>query len=74
VLAFEGGSSRGRGGNLYIYRSVPTSKEKWAKQAVLKVDDGSGGTLLGVGCVRGKGGEKVVVCLTEGELVIIRGI
>ena len=74
VLAFEGGSSRGRGGNLYIYRSVPTSKEKWAKQAVLKVDDGLGGSLLGVGCIRGKGGEKMVVCLTEGELVVIRGI
>ena len=74
VLAFEGGSSRGRGGNLYIYRSVPTSKEKWAKQAVLKVDDGSGGVLLGVGCIRGKGSEKMVVCLTEGELVIIQGI
>ena len=74
VLAFEGGSSRGRGGNLYIYRSVPTSKEKWAKQAVLKVDDGLGGALLGVGCIRGKGGEKMVVCLTEGELVVIQGI
>ena len=74
VLAFEGGSSRGRGGNLYIYRSVPTSKEKWAKQAVLKVDDGLGGALLGVGCIRGKGGEKIVVCLTEGELVVIQGI
>ena len=74
VLAFEGGSSRGRGGNLYIYRSVPTSKEKWAKQAVLKVDDGLGGALLGVGCIRGKEGEKMVVCLTEGELVVIQGI
>jgi len=75
VLAFEGGSSRGRGGNLYIYRSVPTSKkEKWAKQAVLKVDDGLGGALLGVGCIRGEGGEKMVVCLTEGELIVIRGI
>ena len=74
VLAFEGGSSRGRGGNLYIYHSVPTSKEKWAKQAILKVDDGLGGLLLGVGCIRSKGGEKMVVCLTEGELVIIQGI
>ena len=74
VLAFEGGSSRGRGGNLYIYRSVPTSKEKWAKQAVLKVDDGLGGALLGVGCIKRKGGERMVVCLTEGELVLIHGI
>ena len=74
VLAFEGGSSRGRGGNLYIYRSVSTSKEKWAKQAVLKVDDGLGGALLGVGCVKFEGDERMVVCLTEGELVLIRGI
>ena len=74
VLAFEGGSSRGRGGNLYIYRSVSTIKVKWAKQAVLKVDDGLGGALLGVGCIKGKGGKKMVVCLTEGELVLIQGI
>jgi len=74
VLAFEGGSSRGRGGNLYIYRSVPTSKEKWAKQAILKVDDGLGGALLGVGCVKGERGERMVVCLTEGELVLVHGI
>ena len=74
VLVFEGGSSRGRGGNLYIYRSVRTSKEKWAKQAVLKVDDGLGGALLGVGCIKGEGGKMMVVCLTEGELVLIKGI
>jgi CS domain len=74
VLALEGGSSQGRGGNLYIYRSVPTNKEKWAKQVVLKVDDGLGGALLGVGCIKGKGGERIVVCLTEGELVLIQGI
>ena len=74
VLAFEGGSSQGRGGNLYIYRSASTSKEKWAKQAVLKIDDGLGGALLGVGCVRGERGKKIVVCLTEGELVLIQGI
>jgi len=74
VLAFEGGSSRGRGGNVYIYRSASTSKEKWAKQAVLKVDDGSGGALLGVGCFKSEGGKNRVVCLTEGELVLIQGI
>jgi hypothetical protein len=74
VLAFEGGSSRGRGGNLYIYRSVPKVKEKWAKQAVLKVDDGLGGALLGVGCIKGERGKRMVVCLTEGELILIQGI
>ena len=42
MLAFEGGSSLGRDGSLYIYHSVPTTKEKWAKQAVLKMDDGLG--------------------------------
>ena len=74
VLALEGGSSQGRGGNLYIYRSVPTNKEKWAKQVILKVDDGLGGALLGVGGIKSKGGERIVVCLTEGELVLIQGI
>ena len=74
MLAFEGGSSQGRGGNLYIYRSASTSKEKWAKQAVLKIDDGLGGALLGVGCVRGERGKRIVICLTEGELVLIQGI
>jgi len=69
VFAFEGGSARDRGANVYIYRPVEKTKDKWAKQTVLQVDDGSGGALLGVGYVNG-----VLVCLTEGELVLIGGI
>ena len=38
------------------------------------MDDGLGGALLGVGCVRGERGKRIVVCLTEGELVLIQGI
>jgi len=77
VLAFEGGSTRERGANVYIYRPPTEAKDIWAKQAVLQVDDGSGGALLGVGCVKiqgGNEGEVVVVCLTEGELILIAGI
>ncbi|KAF8964365.1 hypothetical protein BDZ97DRAFT_1757956 [Flammula alnicola] len=77
VLAFEGGSARDRGANVYIYRPVVNAKDTWSKQSVLQVDDGSGGALLGVGCVKVRGGkdeEVLVVCLTEGDLVLIRGI
>lgn len=68
VLAFENGS-KDRGGNLYVYRSAPRS-EKWAKQAVLKVGDGSAGSLLGVGCTQG----QALLCLCEAQLVVIHGI
>ncbi|PPQ86499.1 hypothetical protein CVT25_008243 [Psilocybe cyanescens] len=77
VLAFEGGSQRDRGANVYIYRPAKSAKDKWAKQSVLQVDNGSGGALLGVGYVKVQGGtegEMVVVCLTEGELVLISDI
>lgn len=77
VLAFEGGSARDRGANVYLYRLPAKAKDSWSKQSVLQVDDGSGGALLGVGCVKvrgGKEGEFIVVCLTEGDLVLIRGI
>lgn len=68
VFAFEGGM-RDRGGNVYIYRASPVS-EIWAKQAILKVDDGNGGSLLGVGAVKADTG-TIILCLTEGELVLI---
>lgn len=77
VLAFEGGSARDRGANVYIYRSPINPKDNWSKQSVLQVDDGSGGALLGVGCVKIRSEKEnafVVVCLTEGDLVLIRGI
>lgn len=69
VFAFEGGV-RDRGGNVYIYRAAHV-KEKWAKQAVLKVDDGGGGSLLGVGMVETAHGGTILICLTEGELVLL---
>ncbi|TEB39853.1 hypothetical protein FA13DRAFT_1751073 [Coprinellus micaceus] len=72
ILAFESGRTN-RGGNLYVYRPS-ARKDKWAKQSILKVDDGEGGSLIGVGAVSGKNGELVVVCLLEGELVTIKGI
>lgn len=73
ILAFESGGRNRAGGNLYIYR--PSSvKDKWAKQSILKVDDGQGGALLGVGVVTGRDGKVAIVCLLEGELVAIKGI
>ncbi|KAF9037897.1 hypothetical protein BDZ89DRAFT_1100483 [Hymenopellis radicata] len=72
VLAFESGAQN-RGGNLYIYRSVPPN-EKWAKQSVLQVGDGLGGALLGVTCVERKDGSRCIICLTETELVTIKSI
>ncbi len=77
VLAFEGGSARDRGANVYIYRAPVNAKDNWSKQSVLQVDDGSGGALLGVGCVKFRSEKEdafTVVCLTEGDLVLARGI
>lgn len=72
VLAFENGL-RDRGGNVYIYRASNV-KEKWAKQAILKVGDGDGGSLLGVGEVTTQDNRKIILCLMERELVLIKGI
>lgn len=69
VFAFEGGT-KDRGGNVYIYRVAPVSS-KWAKQTVLKIDDGRGGSLLGVGAWSAPDGLELV-CLTEGELVLVK--
>lgn len=69
VFAFEGGV-KDRGGNLYVYQAAPPSS-MWAKQAIVKVDDGGGGSLLGVGLWNAEQG-PVVVCMTEGELVLVK--
>ncbi|KAF8627383.1 hypothetical protein AX17_006198 [Amanita inopinata Kibby_2008] len=69
VFAFEGGV-RDRGGNVYIYRAAPLA-DRWAKQTIVKVDDGRGGSLLGVGAWNTAQG-LVLVCLTEGELVLVK--
>lgn len=73
VLAFESGA-RDLGGNVYIYRGSPT-KEKWEKQVVLKVGGGPAGSLLGVGLVTvGPNAESVILCLCEGELILLRNV
>jgi len=73
VLAFESGS-RDLGGNVYIYRGAPV-KEKWAKQAVLKVGGGSAGALLGITLMKaGPNLEPVILCLCEGELILLRNV
>ncbi|KAK0201702.1 hypothetical protein DFS33DRAFT_1011709 [Desarmillaria ectypa] len=72
VLAFESGAQN-RGANVYIYRAVPTT-EQWAKQAILKVNDGIGGSLLGVGTIETQEGGQMIICLAENELVTIKDI
>jgi hypothetical protein len=72
VLAFESGSNN-RGGNVYIY--YPTdSNTRTAKQSILRIGDGHGGALMGVGLFTDSKGQHVVVCLSEGELALIRNI
>lgn len=71
ALAFENGS-RDRGGNVYIYRGGRPG-QIWAKQSVLKVGDGSAGSLLGVGTFKTAQGHTIV-CLCENELVVMYNI
>lgn len=67
VFAFEGGT-QDRGGNVYLYRAASV-KEKWAKQAILRV----GGPLLGI-AMMGADAKPLFICLTEAELVVIRNL
>jgi len=72
VMAFESGAGN-RGGNVYIY--YPTGpKAITAKQSVLKVNDGRGGALIGVGLFTNGDGQSTIACLTEGDLVLIKGV
>jgi len=73
VLAFESGA-RELGGNVYVYRNTTKVHDKWAQQAVLKVGSGNGGSLLGVGLIQTKNGTQVVVCLCEGEWVVMSNV
>jgi hypothetical protein len=68
VFAFENGL-RDRGGNLYIYRAPAAKGDKWAKQSVVQIMDGSSGSLLGVCAIK-----NVILALTDKELVLLRGI
>ena len=72
VFAFESGA-RELGGNVYIYRGS-SKHELWAKQAVLKIGGGTAGSLLGVGIVQGSQQETVILCLCEGELIVMHNV
>ncbi|TFK91115.1 hypothetical protein K466DRAFT_644078 [Polyporus arcularius HHB13444] len=71
VFAFESGA-QDLGGNVYVYRGAGP-KENWAKQAILKIGGGSAGSLLGVGLMKAQG-KVVILCLCEGELVVLHDI
>ncbi|KAH9969584.1 hypothetical protein BC827DRAFT_1151598 [Russula dissimulans] len=71
VLAFEGGSTES-GGNLYIYRDAKP-KSNQAKQAILKLAGNTSGSLLGAGAIR-TGEEVTILCLCEGELLVLRNV
>ncbi|KAF5360472.1 hypothetical protein D9756_004720 [Leucocoprinus leucothites] len=72
VFAFESGSNN-RGGNVYIYYPAGP-KALTAKQSILKINDGRGGALMGIGSFTDNHGKAVIACLTEGELTLIRGL
>ncbi|KAA1469981.1 CS-domain-containing protein [Dentipellis sp. KUC8613] len=72
VHAFESGSVD-YGGHLYAYMSAPPG-ERQAKESILKVGGGDSGSILGVGAVQDRKGQYVVLCLCEGELIILRDI
>jgi len=72
VFAFESGSNN-RGGNVYIYYPADP-KALTAKQSILTINDDSGGALIGVGAFVDSNGEPMIACLTEGKLVLIRGL
>lgn len=72
ALAFESGTGPG-GGNLYIYYR-PLNKDNWAKQSILRVSGAEKGALLGVGLLKTQTQEKVLVCLTEREIVLVKNV
>ncbi|KAF7797402.1 hypothetical protein EIP86_008597 [Pleurotus ostreatoroseus] len=73
VFAFESGA-REMGCNAYIYRNTVRPRDKAAKQCILKLNDGSGGPLLGVGMIRTKDGRDLILCLCEGQLIVIHDL
>lgn len=73
IFAFENGT-QDRGGNVYVYRSS-SPKELWARQSVLTVGQGDGGSLLGIGAfTSGNETGNTIICLCENELVILRNV
>ena len=78
VFAFESGGGAaggtGTGGNVYVYYGAGP-RENHARQTVLKIGGGAAGALLGVGAMSVLGGQKtIVLCLCEGELVVLHGV
>ncbi|KAI0712185.1 hypothetical protein C8Q76DRAFT_797062 [Earliella scabrosa] len=71
VLAFESGA-RDLGGNVYVYRGAGP-KENTARQSILKIGGGPAGSLLGVGLMKVQG-KVVILCLCEGELVVLHDV
>ena len=72
ALAFESGARNDGSGNVYLYYgSAPC--DKWAKQSVLQQQPGVG-ALLGVGNITSKTGCTVLLCLSERELSVCRGL
>ena len=67
VIAFESG-----GGNVFIYHGSQRGDIS-AKQAILKVSGGAGGSLLGVGTLTTASG-RVLLCLCEQEIVLIHDL
>ncbi|WVW83717.1 hypothetical protein I302_105738 [Kwoniella bestiolae CBS 10118] len=72
VLAFDSGSSVGQG-NLYVYYPPVPGERNTAKQGVIPVSGGDKGALLGVGQVKVKGRDLVLV-LTEKSLVLVKNV
>ncbi|OCF74794.1 hypothetical protein I204_05176 [Kwoniella mangroviensis CBS 8886] len=72
VLAFDSGSSVGQG-NLYVYYPPAVGDKNTAKQGVIPVSGGEKGALLGVGHVKVRGKDLVIV-LTEKSLLIVKNI
>ena len=72
VLAFDSGARNNGGGNVYIYRGCAPG-DKWANQGVFQQQTDAG-ALLGVGVVTSKQGQRALLCLSERELTVCRGL
>lgn len=72
VMAFEGGTND-RGSNVYLYRATE-GKALWSKQAILKIAEGTSGSLLGVGFVNHSKHGPVIVCLAEKQLIVLKHV
>ena len=72
ALAFDSGARNDGGGNVYLYYGSAPS-DKWANQSVFQQQPGAG-VLLGVGNITSKSGHMILLCLSERELTVCRGL